>query len=111
MRNPATLGRQIAGYPADSLVFLMKVLSIRTALSIQAHPDKDLAQALFERDPEHYKDPNHKPEMVIALTPFEAMCGFRPISEVKSNIQLYPELAHLLTEDGICLNQTGVQSL
>lgn len=30
-----------------------------------------------------YKDPNHKPELAIALTPFEALCGFRPLSEIK----------------------------
>ncbi len=37
----------------------------------QAHPDKALAEQLHARDPEHYLDANHKPEMAIALTPFE----------------------------------------
>lgn len=46
------------------------------ALSIQAHPDKKLAQILHESQPQNYKDPNHKPEMALAFTPFEAFCGF-----------------------------------
>jgi mannose-6-phosphate isomerase len=52
------------------------VLSVAKALSIQAHPDKKLAQILHEKDPKNYKDSNHKPEMALALTPFEAFCGF-----------------------------------
>lgn len=41
--------------------------------------------------PEVYKDPNHKPEMAIAITPFEALCGFRPISEIKNYLRSIPE--------------------
>ena len=40
------------------------------------------AEKLHREKPDIYKDPNHKPEMAIALTPFKAMCGFRPIREV-----------------------------
>lgn len=46
------------------------------ALSIQAHPDKELARMLHKMRPNVYKDPNHKPEMAIALTEFKALCGF-----------------------------------
>lgn len=46
------------------------------ALSIQAHPDKELAKALNKMHPEIYKDPNHKPEMAVAITEFKALCGF-----------------------------------
>lgn len=42
------------------LPFLFKILSIRKALSIQAHPDKVLGARLFKESPENYKDPNHK---------------------------------------------------
>lgn len=42
------------------LPFLFKILSIRKALSIQAHPDKTLGARLFEEFPENYRDPNHK---------------------------------------------------
>lgn len=46
---------------------------------------------LHQNHPEIYKDPNHKPEMAIALTPFEALCGFRPISEIKNFLRSIPE--------------------
>lgn len=61
----------------EDLPFLFKVLSVRTALSIQAHPDLNLAKRLHESDPKNYRDSNHKPEMAIALGEFEALCGFR----------------------------------
>ena len=55
--------------------FLFKVLSAGKALSIQAHPDKSLAEKLHTDNPGAYGDDNHKPEMAIALTPFEALSG------------------------------------
>lgn len=42
------------------LPFLFKIQSVRKALSIQAHPNKNLAERLFKEFPEHYKDSNHK---------------------------------------------------
>ena len=51
-------------------------------LSIQVHPDRAMAANLHEMHPELYKDPNHKPEMSIALTDFKAMCGFRKLEEI-----------------------------
>ncbi|KAI8327385.1 phosphomannose isomerase type I [Blakeslea trispora] len=85
-------------YKGD-LPFLFKILSIRKALSIQAHPDKTLGARLFKEFPENYKDPNHKPEMAIALTPFEALCGFRPLDEIANHMQMYPELVELIGQD------------
>lgn len=61
------------GATAGDLPFLFKVLSVQKALSIQAHPDAALARELHATKPELYKDPNHKPEMAIALTQFEAL--------------------------------------
>lgn len=55
---------------------MWQVLSVAKALSIQAHPDKELAKHLHTSYPQIYKDGNHKPEMALALTPFEALCGF-----------------------------------
>ncbi|RIA95025.1 mannose-6-phosphate isomerase [Glomus cerebriforme] len=78
------------------LPFLFKVLSVRKALSIQAHPDKKLGKELFEKFPKIYKDPNHKPEMAVAITDFEALCGFRPLEEIKSFLNEYPELVELI---------------
>eukprot|EP00758_Cryptobia_borreli_P009261 Tbor_TRINITY_DN5463_c1_g1::TRINITY_DN5463_c1_g1_i4::g.25064::m.25064/K01809/manA, MPI; mannose-6-phosphate isomerase len=67
---------------AYSIPFLLKVLSIDIPLSIQAHPSRSLAKVLHIKDPKNYPDQNHKPELVVALSPFEALCCFRPISEV-----------------------------
>lgn len=75
-----TLLSSILGH---EIPFLFKVLSIKKALSIQAHPDKKLAKELHARDPIHYPDDNHKPEMVIALNDFVAMCGFLSLDVMK----------------------------
>jgi len=56
-----------------------QVLSVAKALSIQAHPDKKLAEVLHALRPSTYKDDNHKPEMAIAITEFRALCGFATI--------------------------------
>jgi mannose-6-phosphate isomerase len=63
------------------------VLSVQKALSIQAHPDKNAAKILHETRGDLYKDPNHKPEMAIALTPFEMLCGFRKMEEIVNFLQ------------------------
>jgi mannose-6-phosphate isomerase len=82
------------------LPFLFKVLSINQALSIQAHPNKQLALQLHSRDPKNYPDSNHKPEMLIAISEkFEAMCGFRPSSEIVQNFLNYPELISMCDEE------------
>ncbi|EJU02087.1 hypothetical protein DACRYDRAFT_99861 [Dacryopinax primogenitus] len=84
--------------PSSSFVpFLFKVLAIRKALSIQAHPDKALAQRLHRDKPEWYKDRNHKPEMAIALTPFSGFCGFLPRQDIQRNLTLVPEFSALIT--------------
>ncbi|MGY1715063.1 mannose-6-phosphate isomerase, class I [Geodermatophilus nigrescens] len=73
------------------LPFLMKVLAADAPLSLQAHPTMAQARAGFaaeeaagipKDDPTRtFKDPWHKPELLLALTTFEALCGFRPIEE------------------------------
>ncbi|MEH0664466.1 mannose-6-phosphate isomerase, class I [Vibrio scophthalmi] len=93
------------------LPYLFKVLAAETPLSIQVHPRKERAQQGFERENalgialdapnRNYKDPNHKPELVYALTFYKAMNGFRPIPEIialfnEANISsLSQELAQL----------------
>lgn len=82
---------------SGDLPFLLKVLSVRKVLSIQAHPDKRLAEQLHADHPEVYKDPNHKPEMAIALSEkVRAMCGFRPIWGIRENLKRYPEFTTVL---------------
>jgi len=96
--NPGVLTAECYQIYNGDLPFLLKVLSVNTALSIQAHPNKTLAKELFEKRPDIYKDPNHKPEMAIALTDFEALCGFRPLEEIVQFLEQYPELRSLLGE-------------
>jgi mannose-6-phosphate isomerase len=74
------------------LPFMLKLLAASHPLSIQVHPSAQLARAGFEReeadgvpiDAPHrvYRDPNHKPEMVYALTTFDTLVGFRPTAEI-----------------------------
>ncbi|MBT9183332.1 mannose-6-phosphate isomerase [Pectobacterium punjabense] len=74
------------------LPFLFKVLCAEQPLSIQVHPSKSAAEQGFEKEnaagipldaaERNYKDANHKPELVYALTPFQAMNGFRELSEI-----------------------------
>lgn len=53
-------------------------ITIIIVLIFQEHAVK-----LNKKFPEMYKDANHKPELAIALSPFEALCGFRPLQEIK----------------------------
>ena len=64
------------------------MLSVGKALSIQAHPDIELARKLHAERPDVYKDPNHKPEMAIALTKFEGLCGFRQDIERSGSVKI-----------------------
>jgi mannose-6-phosphate isomerase len=73
------------------LPFLLKVLAAGAPLSLQAHPDPAQAKEGYEREnsagipldapQRNYKDPSAKPEMICALTPIEALMGFRPPAE------------------------------
>ncbi|MFJ2824972.1 mannose-6-phosphate isomerase, class I [Streptomyces toxytricini] len=73
------------------LPFLFKILAAGAPLSLQVHPDLEQARAGYAEEERrgipadaahrNYKDPNHKPEMVCAITAFEGLCGFRPPRE------------------------------
>ncbi|MEM7272295.1 MAG: mannose-6-phosphate isomerase, class I [Actinomycetota bacterium] len=77
--------------------YLLKILAAAKPLSIQAHPSLDQARAGFAREDaagidraapdRNYRDDNHKPELICALTPFEAKCGFRTVAEVDRLLQ------------------------
>jgi hypothetical protein len=75
------------------------VLSVQTALSIQAHPTKEHGAQLHAAKPAMYPDPNHKPEMTVAITHFEALCGFRPMQQISAFLQSVPELHALVGVD------------
>ena len=92
----ALLGDKVAQRFGE-LPFLFKVLCADQPLSIQVHPNKQASEIGFAKEnaagipldaPErNYKDPNHKPELVFALTPFLAMNAFREFSEIISLLQ------------------------
>ncbi|XP_077174299.1 mannose-6-phosphate isomerase [Paroedura picta] len=94
--NPGCLGSKVREVFHGQLPFLFKVLSVNTALSIQAHPNKELAAKLHAQYPEHYPDANHKPEMTIALTTFDGLCGFRPVEEIVIFLQNVPEFRAMI---------------
>jgi len=87
------------------LPFLLKLLSAEKPLSIQAHPNLAQAREGFEREnraglaidsPErNYKDPNHKPEIIAALTPFTGLCGFRGVDEIRNLLASFLEASPL----------------
>ncbi|HDO1320086.1 TPA: mannose-6-phosphate isomerase, class I [Aeromonas veronii] len=91
-RAPATVLGEATLARFGSLPFLFKVLCAEKALSIQVHPSKAQAEAGFAKEEaagidikasnRNYKDPNHKPELVFALTPYQAMNGFRAIPAI-----------------------------
>lgn len=97
--NQWALGEKVASRFDGQLPFLFKVLSINKSLSIQAHPTKSHAKELHRRAPDLYRDPNHKPEMVVALKDFEGFCGFRPFSEIVKFLGEVPELRVLAGEE------------
>ncbi|KAG1751614.1 mannose-6-phosphate isomerase [Suillus paluster] len=97
--NPGLIGDQVSqrfDTTNGNLPFLFKVLAIGTALSIQTHPDKKTAEKLHAEQPTVYTDPNHKPEMALALTDFKALCGFMPIARIAEYVKAVPEFEALI---------------
>ncbi|KAF2142485.1 uncharacterized protein K452DRAFT_226375 [Aplosporella prunicola CBS 121167] len=107
--NEALMGSEITERYEKKLPFLFKVLSIRKALSIQAHPNKRLAEELHEKDPDNYPDDNHKPEMTIAITPFDGFCGFRPLAEISHFLSTVPAFRKLVGEEEATNFETTVK--
>jgi mannose-6-phosphate isomerase len=105
-RDPVgALGPRALAEHGPQLPFLLKVLAAEQPLSLQAHPDARQARAGFDREeaagiprdsPERsYRDPWPKPELICALGPFDALCGFRPPGEALAVLQALraPELS------------------
>ncbi|RLM60366.1 mannose-6-phosphate isomerase 1 [Panicum miliaceum] len=92
MQKPDALGPAVAAWWGGQLAFLLKVLSVAKALSIKAHPDKKLAEALHALRPSIYKDDNHKPETAIAITEFRVLYGFAGMEELKDVLRTVPEV-------------------
>jgi mannose-6-phosphate isomerase len=79
----AQLGEPVLDEFGPRLPYLLKLLAADAPLSLQAHPDAAYAREAHARQqadptvPKNYTDANHKPEILVAITPFEALCGFR----------------------------------
>jgi mannose-6-phosphate isomerase len=71
------LGEEVAARYGARLPFLLKVLAVEAPLSLQAHPDAERAAQRFAAGDPNYVDAHHKPELLVAIDPFEALCGFR----------------------------------
>jgi mannose-6-phosphate isomerase len=98
-RGPVALNAFVAADPASvlgpdavarfgaTMPYLLKVIAAERPLSLQVHPNLDRARAGYAQEDaagiplsaphRNYRDRNHKPELVYALTDFRAMCGFR----------------------------------
>lgn len=89
----AALGERVLAEHGESLPFLLKLLAADEPLSLQAHPSAEQAKEGFAREDNEgipltapnrdYKDLNHKPELIVALTDFTAMAGFRPLAQTR----------------------------
>ena len=130
-KNPVDiLGKQVAANFNNRLPYLFKVLAAAKPLSIQAHPDLHQACEGFQRENaqkisldapnRNYRDDNHKPECICALTRFWALSRFRKISGIlsyfeKLNLQqLQAELADFKkrpTVDGLKRFYTSLMTL
>jgi mannose-6-phosphate isomerase len=86
------LGRRVASAFVNQFPFLLKILSANEPLSIQLHPSKEQAAALRQKDPVHYPDSNHKPELAIALEHLRALAGLRDARQVAALMDEYPAL-------------------
>ena len=78
--------------PQPALPFLLKVLCCSEPLSIQSHPDKATAAKLHAILPKEFPDANHKPEVLLALSDFRMMAGFRPLKEIVTDLDASPAL-------------------
>jgi mannose-6-phosphate isomerase len=92
------LGEAVQARFGTKLPFLLKVLAVEAPLSLQVHPNLEQAARGFAREEARgvpldaaarmYKDDTHKPELLCALTPFEALSGFRPAAHAAELFEL-----------------------
>ncbi len=130
-QNPrAILGQQTAKKFDNRLPYLFKVLAADRPLSIQAHPNLHQARAGFQKENDqnipldashrNYRDDNHKPECLCALTPFWALSRFRSISSMLSYLERacphgleseINDLKHQPTSNGLKRFYTALMSM
>jgi mannose-6-phosphate isomerase len=99
------------------LPYLFKLLDVKEMLSIQVHPSKMAAETGFARENaagipldsplRNYKDDNHKPELMVALSEFWLLHGFKPVEELAYTLLNVVELRELLP----IFNESGYKGL
>ena len=104
-KNPTALGVQSRASFGDELPYLLKILDVAQPLSIQLHPTKTQAEIGFAEEnakdielkapTRTYKDNNHKPEMMIALSDFWLLHGFKNKSDIIKTLEARSSLAPL----------------
>lgn len=97
---------QSARQQFNELPYLLKILDVKGMLSIQVHPTKESAAIGFESEEaagvllgaahRNYKDKNHKPEVMVALSEFWLLHGFLELEKLKSTLQSVPEFNELI---------------
>jgi mannose-6-phosphate isomerase len=93
---------------SGELPFLFKLIAVETPLSIQVHPNKEQAEEGFREEEEagldlksparNYKDDNHKPEILCAISPFTLMAGFRKPEEIQISLEEFVSVIPQLKE-------------
>ena len=114
--NPEFLGKEVQ-QRFGHLPYLFKVLDVHKMLSIQVHPSKAAAEKEFVRENaegipidsfrRNYKDDNHKPELMVALSNFWLLHGFKPAGQLSDTLLNVAELRGLLP----VFNQSGYKGL
>lgn len=114
--HPGFLGKDVQ-QRFGHLPYLFKVLDVHKMLSIQVHPSKSAAEKEFARENaegipidsirRNYKDDNHKPELMVALSDFWLLHGFKPPEEMAYTLLNVTELRELLP----VFNQSGYEGL
>jgi mannose-6-phosphate isomerase len=99
------IGKATAEKFNNKLPYLFKVLDVNEMLSIQSHPTKEAAEIGFAKENEmgipltakhrNYKDDNHKPEVMVALTEFWLLHGFKSIEGIDEVLNSVPEFSFL----------------
>lgn len=105
-KNPEALGEKVLDKFGKRLPYLFKVLDVKKMLSIQTHPTKKAAEIGFAREEKagvsitafdrNYKDDNHKPEVMVAMTEFWLLHGFKSLQAIEEVLKLVPEFEMLL---------------
>ena len=105
-KNPDALGEKVINQFGKRLPYLFKVLDVQKMLSIQTHPTKKAAEIGFAREEKagisitafnrNYKDDNHKPEVMVAMTEFWLLHGFKSLEAIEEVLKSVPEFKMLL---------------